>query len=135
MSGLGGDLDVVFMGGFAEAVGELGEGGLFEELALGGCDVVPDFGQHSQGGRGGGGGGLDGVLERTVDGGHDLAESDFFGGLGELVSAGGAASADDVAGAFELDENLDEVAGGDAVGVGDRADADRAVFVVVGRQL
>jgi hypothetical protein len=65
-----------------------------------------------------------GIEQLTVDAADDIGEGDVAGRAGEEIAAVLAAEAFDDALGFELDENLDEVIGGDSAFVGELLHAD-----------
>jgi hypothetical protein len=76
------------------------------------------------------------VEDFALYGAEDVAESDFAGSASKDVATGFTAMALDEAGAFQFEEDLDEVIGGDALTAGDLVDAERVrVRVVKGEGL
>lgn len=102
---------------------DLGDRGPVEDRAFRLDDIVPD-------GRQGAGGGMvrvSGRFGRSVDRAENFTNRDLFRGPGQSIAAGGASGAMDQAGAFELQEDLDEVTLWDLKRLGDLPDPERGI--------
>ena len=103
---------------------ELGDGGLVQDSAFRGADVFPDPGQGTSGGprfvaRGSIG---------TVDRGENFSQRDRTRGPGEPVSSGCASGTQNEPRAFQLEKNLNKVAFGNPVSLGDVSNPHRGIF-------
>ena len=81
------------------------------------------------------GAGLDRRRGLAIDDAHHFVERDFVGLLGQPIAAGRPAQAGHEAGRLELQENLHEEPRGNAVRLGDVADADRLARQMAGGEL
>lgn len=70
---------------------------------------------------------------RTFDHSHHIAERDLFGIANKFIAARSTAHTPQP-GSFELQQDLHEKAGGNAVGIGDRANAHRIAAAETCRQ-
>ncbi len=103
---------------------ELGDGSLVEDCAFRGADMFPDPGQGTSGGP-------RFVARRsigTVDRSENFSKRDRTRGPGETVSSGGPARAQNEPRAFQLEEDLNKIAFGNPVRLGDVSNPHRDVF-------